>query len=557
MKLLSIVPLIAFALSLRAADAPASPADRIVDHMVQREKSFLDSIRARTPLMETYIQETLDASAGPSKDHYFLGRFRLAETVTYETLIERTDAPAKPGSHLLPFHSTAKNQPMTFLPRGFAQMAVIDLHDFNRQTYKFEYVRREFLGEVRCVVFDISPLNRAQAGKFVGRIWAEDRDFSIVRFNGTYLQTAPAKGAPKNDPADRFFHFDSWRVNVAPGEWAPAQIYVEEEPEPALASQAPAMPRFKAQSRIWDYVGAKASKLDELTSILIESESAVKDQAAPQDNSPLESQRSWERQAEENLIDRLEKGGFISPAGPVDEVLNTVVNNLIVSANLNVDARVRVLLTTPLETFSIGHTIIISRGLIDVLPDEVSLALVLADELSHIALGHATQTQFAFHNQTMLTDAELLQRFRFQRSPEEMASAGKKTVEIMRASPYHKTANAGLFLKALSGRITALPRLLQANLGDQVANADSLARLTEFAASAPAADPGNLEQIAALPLGSRVKLSPWNNQISLVKTRPVSLLSSREKMPFEVTPFVLHLVRLDAVTAKVVSEARP
>ena len=93
-----------------------------------------------------------------------------------------------------------------------------------------------------------------------------------------------------------------------------------------------------------------------------------------------------------------------------------MVNNLIVSANLNVDAHCRVLLTTPIETFSIGHTIVISRGLIDVLPDEASLALVLADEFAHIALGHPTPTQFAFRNQTMLSDAELLQRFRFERS---------------------------------------------------------------------------------------------------------------------------------------------
>jgi len=46
----------------------------------------------------------------------------------------------------------------------------------------------------------------------------------------------------------------------------------------------------------------------------------------------------------------------------VDEVLNTVVNNLIVSANLGIEAHCRVLLTTPIETFSLGHTIVISRG---------------------------------------------------------------------------------------------------------------------------------------------------------------------------------------------------
>ena len=299
-----------------------------------------------------------------------------------------------------------------------------------------------------------------------------------------------------------------------------------------------------------EYAAAQRNKLDELTSILVESDAAVKDQTASKDVSPLESQRSWERQSEDNLLARLEKGGLLAPPGPVDEVLNTVVNNLIVSSNLNVEAHCRVLLTTPLETFSMGHTIVISRGLIDVLPDEASLALVVADELSHIALGHPTPTQFAFHNQTMLSDAELLQRFRFRRSPEEMAAAGRKTIEMMRASPYQKTANAGLFLKALAARGAALPRLLQANLGNQVANPEALERLAELVTAAPPLEDGKLEQIAALPLGSRVKLNPWNNQIVLVKARPLSLLSTREKMPFEITPFVLYLTRLDPADSR-------
>ncbi len=298
-----------------------------------------------------------------------------------------------------------------------------------------------------------------------------------------------------------------------------------------------------------DYNPASQNKLDELTSILVDGQSGVTDEAAAQDSSPLESERSWERQAEDNVVERLEKGGLLAPAGPVDAVLNTVVNNLIVSAKLNVDAQCRVLLTTPIETFSIGHTIVISRGLIDVLPDEASLALVLAAELSHIALGHPTPTQYAFHNQTMLGDAELLQRFRFERTPQEMEEAAKKTIEIMRASPYQKTANAGLFLKALAARGPSLPRLLAANLGNQVANADALARLAEFAASAPELDENKIEQIAALPLGSRVKLNPWNNKIELVKTKPLALLSPREKMPFEVTPFALHLTRIDQVAS--------
>ena len=90
-------------------------------------------------------------------------------------------------------------------------------------------------------------------------------------------------------------------------------------------------------------------------------------------------------------------------------------------------------------------------------------------------------------------------------------------------------ANAGLFLKALAARGSELPRLLHANLGNQVANAEALSRLAEFATAAPALDDQKLEQIAALPLGSRVKINPWNNQLTLVKTRPhFAALRARE-----------------------------
>ena len=514
--------------------------DKLLDKIVERERQTLEALRPRTPLIETYIQETPGGNS-PTKDHYFLGRFRLGQNVSYEPLIsgEESAPPERSGLRLL-HRAPAPVSGLTFLPRGFAQMAAIDLQGFNRQTYRFEYVRREFLGEVRCLVFDVAPANRFQPGKFVGRIWVEDRDDAIVRFNGTYIPTPTPKGAIP----ELYFHFDSWRENVGKGMWIPAQVYIEEEGVASGPGSSMAT-RFKAQSRIWDYAAMPTAKVNELTSILVEGDSNVKDDDAAKDVSPLESQRSWEQQAEANMIARLEKGGFLAPPSKVDEVLNTVVNNLIVSGKLGVNVHCRVLLTTPLETFVVGHTIVISRGLIDVLPDETSLALVLADQLAHVALGHRTQTQYAFTDQTMVSDAQLLQLMRFQRTPDEMAAAGKKTIEMIQASPYKDTSNAGLFMKAMAMRVDALTHLLHANLGDQMADAQSLARLRQFTDSAPALEDNKLEQIAALPLGSRIRLNPWNNQLELIKTRPLSLLSPREKMPFEVTPFALYLTRLE------------
>src|SRR5260370_9972888 len=305
------------------------------------------------------------------------------------------------------------------------------------------------------------------------------------------------------------------------------------------------MPRFKAQSRLWAYNARNNGRLDELASIAVEAEKAVKDETKSSEISPCESQRSGERQAETNILERLEKSGLLAPPGPVDEVLNTVINNLIITNHLKVEANGRVLLTTPLETFSVGQTIVISRGLLDVLPDEASLAMVLSDELARIALGQRTATHYAFSDQIMLSDVDLLHRLQLARPPDEIAAAGLKAVEMLSQSPYaSKLSNAGLFLKALRGCSAQLPNLIRANLGNRFASGTSLLRMEPLAQRAPALEQEKLEQIAALPLGSRIRLDPWTNQIARLKTEPVSFLSARDKLPFEITPFKILPARI-------------
>jgi hypothetical protein len=48
---------------------------------------------------------------------------------------------------------------------------------------------------------------------------------------------------------------------------------------------------------------------------------------------------------------------------------------------------------------------------------------------------------------------------------------------------------------------------------------------------------------AALPLGGRLKFDPWSDQVELLKAKPVGTVAEREKMPFEITPFILYLTR--------------
>src|SRR5690606_19439976 len=110
--------------------------------------------------------------------------------------------------------------------------------------------------------------------------------------------------------------------------------------------------------------------------------------------------------------------------------------NLLAANGLNLDIECRVLLTTPLETFSIGDAIVISRGLIDVLPDEASLAMALSTELAHVVLGHRMDTMYGFGDLTIFEDAEILDRLRLRRPVEEVDLAEAKAVELLKKSSY-------------------------------------------------------------------------------------------------------------------------
>ncbi len=247
---------------------------------------------------------------------------------------------------------------------------------------------------------------------------------------------------------------DSWRVNVRPGVWLPAYVYSDEEPQrqPEAVEDGRGS---RVRSGCGGYELKSADSLQEFTAIQIDAPTVRDDTDQARQLSPVQSQRRWELQAEENVLSRLTQAGLLAPAGEVDKVLETVVNNLEVTNHLTLDAEVhcRVLLTSPLESFTVGHTIVLSRGLIDVLPDEASLAMMRAHELAHMALGHPViDTKFAFADRLMVADGELLGTVRFRHDAREELAADAKVIELLKNSPYKdKLANAGLFLRAIGG----------------------------------------------------------------------------------------------------------
>jgi hypothetical protein len=528
---------------LGAQDLPQSPRSvstpnaiafqGLIDSAIRQEHRLAVLMRNFKPIVETYIQQEKpdsDLGTAPKGDDYFLSRLDL-----------NGDAPATlafadPERWKTGWEKRLLKNPQPFAAAGFAQALFPDLDHFDRQNYTFKFVRWEALGEVRCGLVDVKPRENSENRGFVGRIWVEDQNFNIVRFTGAYTSKRLAR---------RAFHFDSWRLNTLGIMWMPAYIYTQE-----ATSQNPANHDvwFKAQTRIWGYDLQHAGDHREFAKPLTDTPVWVdpKQHEASQDVSPANTLGTAAYTPEDNVVERLQVAGLMAPDGEVDRTLETVANNLLITNDLDIAGiRCRVLLTTPLESFVVGRTIVLSRGLLDVLPDEATLAAVLAHELAHIVLHHSVGDGLLSGLSLPFSDLEILTHFNFRFDPAEEADADKKGLELFSKSPYKgQLANAGLFLEALQARSAQLPNLLHGRFGNDFGSSH-LVGMKALASLPKNLQMHSLDQISALPLGSRIAVDPWSDRIEMLKRPPVHLLSASEKMPFEVSPFFPYLKRLE------------
>ena len=513
-----------------ARPAPSSSTDKhivfddFVDSVIRQERRLSDVMRSFKPIVETYIQEEgarprFQAGIIPNGDDYFLGRLDLTGKLPITV---------QPFADEETWERTEENfvqDPLPFSQAAFAQALFPDLDHFDRQNYTFEFVRWEVLGEVRCAAIDVRPRGNSKSRDFLGRIWVEDQDYSIVRFTGSFTSKGFAK---------RAFHFDSWRLNMPGNLWLPAYVYTADSSPHELSSHRL---WFKAQTRVWGY---------DLQNAKDHRQNAKR----PTDNpASLDSKRqeaSEDPIPEDIVVERAQGAGLMAPDGDVDQILQTVVNNLLITNNLDIaGVRCRVLLTTPLESFVMGRTIVLSRGLLDVLPDEATLGAVLAHELAHVVLGHAVSTVYLRGFALPFPDSQIFTAldFHFDRTQEE--AANKKAVELFSKSPYKdQSVKVGLFLQALDASSARFPNLLHGRFSNDFRSS----HLVEMQGRTDTPNPAKItrpNQIPALPIGSRIVVDPWSDRIDLLKSKPVRLTAA-EKIPFEVTPFYPHLKRLDA-----------
>jgi len=492
--------------------------DEFVDAVVRQERRMTDFMRGLKPVIETYIQEEgsrprFQAGITLNGDDYFLSRLNLTGDLLSTVPFADEETWKRTEKYFV-------QEPRPFSQVAFAQALFPDLDHFDRENYAFQFVRWEDLGEVRCAVVDVSPRAKTEKRGFVGRIWVEDQDHSIVRFTGVFT-----KGF-----AQRAFHFDSWRLNMLGTWWVPAYIYSEETNRPddyTDTSNPHDRSRhrlwFKAQTRVWGYDPQQPESPQKLSGVYSEGK------APPEDT----------------VLERAQVAGLMATNGDVDRILETVLNNLLITNELDIAGiRCRVLLTTPLESFVMDRTIVLSRGLLDVLPDEATLAAVLAHELAHIVLGHSVNAAYLTAMAWPFPDFQIFAalNFHFDRAKEQ--DTNEKALELFSNSPYKdQLVNVGRFLQALNVSSGRFPNLLHGRFSNDFG---SLAGMQGRIDSPKPPKKDRLDQLSALPIGSRIVVDPWSDRLEILKNKPLRITSPAEKIPFEVTPFYPYLKRLDA-----------
>jgi len=518
------------------ADTPADPPEltSIVYKIIANEWQCNKKLQEYSPRVETYVQYYQpDPELGDvtKQDGYFLGRlkFDLGHLQVAPEAKETSFLPDTSSAERFHLHSELLRTRVR-MGEFATESLVVDPDNFDRKQYTFTPVRWEYLGDLRCLVLEVHPKDPDRPGAFVGRIWVEDHDYAVVRLNGERIHPPHWNYSA---------HFDTWRENLQPGLWLPVYVYSQEND---IGKKL----RYKAETRLWGYDLTSRQRQQEWTNILVDAPAPVRDESEQaSDLSPVESQRQLTIDAENNVLERLEKARLIAPPGPVDKVLETVVNNLRATNHLESvpPIQCRVMLTSSLESFSLAYTIVLSRGLIDVLPDEASLAMVLSHEVAHIALGHKLDTKFAFTDRMQISDEQLLATMDFTRSRADEAGADSKGVEYLKNSPYKDNlAKAGLFLRAAMDADQQVPHLFGAHLGNGLTEGNNkMMRMAALLGVSPELSRKNVDQIAALPLGSRVEVNAWNGSISFTTRKAVPLVDASEKMPFRLTPVIPYL----------------
>jgi hypothetical protein len=511
----------------QSSDAALREAKNQIAYSIRAEGSLLAGLRKTAPLVEAYFQKHMPNGSHEviTGDAYFLARltsnkgFAASRLVDMNGLAERVTA----------------GDPQIFdaLPLLLAP----DLDRLDPARYSYVFLGRERLGNVDTHVFDVSPRENEngseESNRFAGRVWIEQRQFNAVRFKGVIPRIQPGFA---NSLGAGAWRVDGWRANIGDDRWVPSFVYVES----VSPLDAPDADVIRGLVRFWGYREETSRPPHEFTDIVIDDASPTIGNGKVTERTPQRSMRMFEDEAERNVLARLQRAGLLaSKQGDVERAIEQVIVNVVASNKLVLPTRLRarVLLTTPFEIFSVGNSLIISKGLLDAV-DEATLGYLISHQVAHHINGDPKiASKLSFADLLDTSDQELLRALSFRHGPAAEAAADERALTLVRASPYAGSmADTGLFLAALQASIPGLRALVTPSFGEHVADADELVRNDRLFRIAPLLAPELVEQVPAPPLNAKLAVEPLDGFATFIAAEALPGLVPREKATFAVRP---------------------
>ena len=350
---------------------------QVTRKIFEREHKTLAELQGLQLVTETYIQSlqnrqhdgldtTTDINAeGATDDAYFLGQvnlIHLEDDQPIENLLYGKDW----EDRYIKIRGGLYDK---LVPLGNLMMFFVDLFSFDADTYTLTYSGEENVGGVQCMRFSVTPNDHRASGRFSGTIWVEPSAFQIIRIEGKFIGPFGYRKLRN----DRYFHFDSWRERTEDGRWMPTFTCFDERR--TFREDGNLDFHYRGLSFLWP--------------------ARTRSQQLAIGNSAIDKGADEPEGIEErDLVARLQNDGLLAAPGTVEKKLDGIVDEITNAAGIGKSIHCRVLLTTPLEAMAMGHTIIVSRGLLNVVPDDAVLALVLARQIARVELdflGHPSQ----------------------------------------------------------------------------------------------------------------------------------------------------------------------
>jgi len=416
----------------------------------ETERDMMRRIGIYSPIVETYIQSLWpDTTAQmPLDDLYFLGKvdFRqyLASADDAKAMLFGT---SKSSRQIL----NDNGQKWELYPDGFVSMLFVDPQDFDADTYRLNYLKPATLGTVRCLLFTVTPVKTNAPGRFNGTIWVEHTGLRIVRVEGTF-QAQHVKLSQRLKPLGTsvglFLHFDCWRAMIAPDLWVPAYVTVDDNVGwKSIGGDGTTDVHYRGRTFVWGY-----SHLGSFQNRRLSFSDAASDSGAEVTSLEL----------------GLEKDGLVAPFGSVEQSLNAILQEMTAASHLDLPkVTCRILETTPVELFHVEKTIFVSRGFLEMVPDESTLAVFLAHELAHVAVETAAGKQVK-HDRSVFESShpgEFL-GLGVTNGTEAEGKASTLTCGILNDSAYKSAvAQAAGFVEQLTTMSRQIPNLTKARFG--------------------------------------------------------------------------------------------